>query len=173
MWNSFENNWIVIRIASRFSKRAQDLNFSCFWALKYVGNFIGSNPFEPEPDQNRGPVQSSGICLNRTIGPVHGSQKTLENQTEPNFSITRWNMTMSFMGLLHPGGRDLSLGIKCSLVFLTLYSSQLTWNNEFFLQSIAFCLIRMIWLAGQNLWYKSVHQTLYLRKSAYIVCIVK
>ena len=81
MWNSFENNWIVIRIASRFSKRAQDLNFSCFWALKYMGNFIGSNPFEPELDQNRGPVQSSGICLNRTIGPVHGSQKTGLNWT--------------------------------------------------------------------------------------------
>jgi len=95
MWNSFENNWIVIRIASRFSKRAQDLNFSCFWVLKYVGNFIGSNPFEPELDQNQGPVQSSGICLNWTIGPVHGSQKTLENRTEPNFGITnqteRWS----------------------------------------------------------------------------------
>ena len=75
----------MIRIASRFSKRAQ---VSCFWALKYVGNFIGSNLFEPEPDQNRGPVQSSDICLNRTVGPVHGSQKTSENRTEPNFGIT-------------------------------------------------------------------------------------
>ncbi len=87
----FENNWIVIRIASRLLKRAQDLNFSCFWVLKYVGNFIGSNPFEPEPDQNRGPVQSSGIHLNQTVGPVHSSQKTLENQTELNFGITRHN----------------------------------------------------------------------------------
>ena len=90
MWNSFENNWIVIRIASRFLTRTQDLNYSFFWALKYVENFIGLNLFEPEPDQNRGPVQSSDIYLNRTVGPVHGSQKTLENRTEPNFGITNY-----------------------------------------------------------------------------------
>ena len=53
-----------------------------------MGNFIGSNLFEPEPDQNQGPVQGSGIWLNRTLGPVHGSQKSCENRTDPNRGIT-------------------------------------------------------------------------------------
>ena len=53
-----------------------------------MGNFIGSNLFEPEPDQNQGPVQGSGIWPNRTLGPVHGSQKSCENRTNPNRGIT-------------------------------------------------------------------------------------
>ena len=32
---------------------AKDPDLSCFWALNYVGNFIGSNLFEPELDLNR------------------------------------------------------------------------------------------------------------------------
>ena len=35
-----------------------------------------------------GPVQGSDICLNRTVGPVPGSQKSLKNRTEPDFGIT-------------------------------------------------------------------------------------
>jgi hypothetical protein len=66
------------------------VKFGSFGALKYVGNFIGSNPFEPEPDQNRGPVQSSGIWLNRTVGPVQGSHNSGKNRTDPTRGITRW-----------------------------------------------------------------------------------
>ena len=84
MWNGFKNNWIVIRFALIFSRRAENPNFSHFWVLNYMGNFIGSNLFEPEPDQNRGP----GIWLNQTLGPVHGSRKSCENWTDPNCGIT-------------------------------------------------------------------------------------
>ena len=88
MWNGFKKNWIVIRFALILERIAYNPNFSHFWALKYVGNVIGLNLFEPEPDQNQGPVQGSGIWLNRTLGPVHGSQKSCENRTDPNRGIT-------------------------------------------------------------------------------------
>ena len=47
--------------------------------------------FEPEPDLNRGSVQSSARCPNQTIGPVLGSPKMAKNWTELDFGNTTCN----------------------------------------------------------------------------------
>ena len=40
------------------------------------------------PVDSVGPVQDSDICLNQTIGPLPGSQKSSKNQTKPDFGNT-------------------------------------------------------------------------------------
>ena len=48
-----------------------------------------------------GPVQGSDICLNRTVGPVPGSQKSSKNWTELDFSITNLHRDLTYYLGLH------------------------------------------------------------------------
>ena len=68
-----------------FSKITQTL----FLGTKLCGKFYR---FKQVRTWTYGPDQGSDICLNQTIGPVPGSQKSSKNQIEPDFGITMPDM---------------------------------------------------------------------------------
>ena len=69
----------------------QNLFLANFWALNCVENLQVWTCLNLNWTWTYGPVQGSYICLNQTIGPVPGSQKSSKNQTEPDFGNTNTN----------------------------------------------------------------------------------
>ena len=55
-----------------------------------------------------GPVQGPDICLNQTIGPVPGSQKSSENRTELDFGNTTTHLFSAVVHCIGSGLRILS-----------------------------------------------------------------
>ena len=76
--------YIVVHRAGIYYKFLKQKGEKNYYGKKYR--------FEPEPDLNRGSVQSLARCLNQTVGPVLSSAKMAKNWTELDFGNTNTAM---------------------------------------------------------------------------------